>query len=154
MILSLLPFSSLSHPSGSCKMLRQNFEPTAIWSCPCSDTQSISSSLSSVFHWPPASDYRLWAYWIKLAKNLWEWKLKIKGKAVFKKKKKLATITSCPLPRFFPRCLTHGESQISPRPESSVEAEKRAKKLGNQNLTAAVMRQLQAGSTESMAWRV
>lgn len=80
--------------------------------------------------------------------------MKIKGKAVFKKKKKLATITSCPLPRFFPRCLTHGESQISPRPESSVEAEKRAKKLGNQNLTAAVMRQLQAGSTESMAWRV
>lgn len=44
--------------------LRQNYVPT--WSClpdlvPFCQTQSLSGILSSACHWPPASDYRLWA---------------------------------------------------------------------------------------------
>lgn len=57
---SLLPFSSLSRPPGSCRCFGRTMSPplplilSLFW-------HSVSGILSSGCHWPPASDYRLWA---------------------------------------------------------------------------------------------
>lgn len=67
----------------------------------------------------------------------------------------ISTVTSCPLSLFFPKCPAQGESRIpvlTLRAESSAEAEERERKTGkSQQPPAAGMRQLQAGSTESVA---
>lgn len=139
MILSLLPFSSLSRPPRSCRCVSRTMSPPlppdlvpiltlsqSLASFLLVTTGPLLQIIDSELSCGTVEMFYHSQTELNLQRIYGNKNWKPKGKQYF-----IPTITSCLLSLFFPKCLTHGESQIPVlilRPESSIEAEERERK--------------------------